>query len=103
MITFSLFHFRIRMNALFVATALSLLAVGYCGNHTVTEEAWFDVEVKDLDGPGEDFRGRFVIALFGEAAPMTTLNFASITKGNKKGKVGISLYQLLPFYSSIVI
>ena len=23
------------------------------GKYTVTEEAWFDVEVKDLDGPGQ--------------------------------------------------
>ena len=23
------------------------------GKYTVTEEAWFEVEVKDLDGPGQ--------------------------------------------------
>ena len=57
------------------------------GNFTVTDEAWFDVEVKDMDGPGEDYRGRFVIALFGETAPMTVMNFVAITRGYKRGKV----------------
>ena len=73
------------MAALFYATLLTVLAMGYCGQFTVTEEVWFDVEVKDLDGPGEDYKGRFVVAVFGEAAPMTTLNFVSIAKGYKKG------------------
>ena len=71
---------------LFVAAALSFVALAQCGNHTVTDEAWFEVEVKDLDGPGEHYKGRFTIALFGEAAPMTVLNFASIARGYKKGK-----------------
>ena len=70
---------------LFLAVAaLSALSLVHCGNLTVTEEAWFDVEIKDLDGPGEDYRGRFTIALFGDAAPMTTLNFASIARGYKR-------------------
>lgn len=77
------------MAVLFVMTALSLLATGYCGNFTVTEEAWFEVEVKDLDGPGEDYRGRFTIALFGETAPMTVMNFAAITKGYKRGNTNL--------------
>ena len=64
-----------------IAAVFTLFSVVYCGKYTVTEEAWFDVEVKDLEGPGADFRGRFVVALFGETAPMTTMNFASITKG----------------------
>ena len=34
----------------------------------------------------QDYTGRFTIALFGEAAPMTAMNFASITKGYKKGR-----------------
>ena len=72
---------------LFVATTLALVTLAQCGNYTVTQEAWFDVEVQDMDGPGQDYRGRFVIALFGETAPMTSMNFASITKGYKKGKV----------------
>ena len=69
-----------------LATILSaLFALGYCGNHTVTEEVWFEVEIKDMDGPGQDYTGRFTIALFGESAPMTVLNFASIAKGFKAG------------------
>jgi len=71
---------------LFVATLLAVLAVGLCEKYTVTEEAWFEVQVKDMDGPGQDYRGRFTIALFGDTAPMTVLNFASITKGYKRGK-----------------
>ena len=71
---------------LFIASLLALLAIGYCDKYTVTEEAWFEVEVKDLDGPGQDYKGRFTVALFGDTAPMTVLNFASIAKGYKKGK-----------------
>jgi len=69
----------------FVVAAFSVLSVANCGNFTVTDEAWFDVEVKNLDGPGEDYRGRFTIALFGEVAPMTVMNFAAITRGYKRG------------------
>jgi len=76
-----------RMMPLFITTLLALFGLGLCGNLTVTEEAWFDVEVKDLDGPGEDFRGRFVIALFGDSCPMTAMNFAAIAKGFKRGRV----------------
>ena len=71
---------------LFVASLLALLAIGYCDKYTVTEEAWFEVEVKDMDGPGQDYRGRFTIALFGDTAPMTVLNFASIAKGYNRGR-----------------
>jgi len=78
------------MAALFVLSILSVLSLGYCGNYTVTEEAWFDIEVRDLDGPGEDYRGRFVVALFGESCPMTTMNFAAIAKGFKRGRSSLS-------------
>jgi len=89
---------------LFVASVfVALMAVGYCdeGKYTVTEEAWFEVEVKDMDGPGQDYRGRFTIALFGESAPMTTLNFASIAKGYKKGEnkleyKGSNIHRIVP-------
>ena len=56
-------------------------------NHTVTEEAWFDVEIKDYLGPGQPWKGRFEIALFGDSAPMTVMNFINIVKGYKRGKV----------------
>ena len=71
---------------LFALSCLALVAVGYSdeeNKYMVTEEAWFEVKVEDMDGPGNDFTGRFTLALFGEAAPMTVLNFASITKGYK--------------------
>jgi len=74
------------MAALFLAAMFTMFAAGYCGNFTITDEVWFDVEVKDFDGPGEDYRGRFVIGLFGETAPMTTMNFAAIARGYKRGK-----------------
>jgi hypothetical protein len=63
----------------------------YCGNYTVTDEAWFEIEVKNMDGPGIDYRGRFTVALFGETAPVTVLNFKSIAKGYKKGRVSCEL------------
>jgi cyclophilin family peptidyl-prolyl cis-trans isomerase len=67
----------------------SLLLVLPCvlaGEYTVTQEAWFEVEVADIDGPGTSYSGRFVIALFGETAPMTVLNFASIAQGYQRGE-----------------
>ena len=75
---------------LFIASLLAVLAIGYCDKYTVTEEAWFEVEVKDLDGEGQDYRGRFTIALFGDTAPMTVLNFASIAKGYKRGNTTLA-------------
>jgi len=53
--------------------------------YTVTQEVYFDVEVKDFDGEkaaeGQDYSGRFVVGVFGDIVPMTTLNFVSIAKG----------------------
>ncbi|XP_074652871.1 uncharacterized protein LOC141907193 [Tubulanus polymorphus] len=70
-----------------LAVFFALLAVAYCrkSNYTVTDEAWFDIEIKDMDGPGEDFRGRFEIALFGLVAPVSVFNFKSIAAGYKHG------------------
>lgn len=64
---------------------LLLLPCAMAGEFTVTEEAWFEVEVADIDGPGTSYSGRFVIALFGETVPMTVLNFASIARGYQRG------------------
>ncbi|KAL5008559.1 hypothetical protein ScPMuIL_014140 [Solemya velum] len=72
------------MATLFVAVVVSVFALGYCANHTVTEEVWLDIEIKDYDGPGDDYRGRLVIALFGDTCPMTTMNFAAIAKGFRR-------------------
>jgi len=71
---------------LLLTATMLILASGHlvaAGNFTVTHEAWLEVEVRDMDGPGEDFRGRFTIALFGDTVPMTTLNFASLITGHK--------------------
>lgn len=68
-------------------------AVNAHKNFTVTEEAWFDVEIKDYDGIGEDYRGRFVVAMFGDKCPMTTMNFQSLAKGYKRGSVSLYSYQ----------
>jgi peptidyl-prolyl cis-trans isomerase B (cyclophilin B) len=53
------------------------------GNFTVTHEAWVEFEVRGMDGPGEDFRGKVHFALFGETCPMTVLNFVSLVNGYK--------------------
>ncbi|CAH1797589.1 unnamed protein product [Owenia fusiformis] len=89
------------MATMYVATLLSLVGLAYCGKYTVTEEAYFDVEVQDMDGPGEDYNGRFVVALFGDTAPMTTLNFKSIVEGYKRGKEtlwykGTNIHRIVP-------
>lgn len=64
---------------------LLLLPCVFAGEYTVTDEAWFEVEVQDIDGPGTSYSGRFVIALFGETVPMTVLNFVSIARGYQRG------------------
>ena len=56
-------------------------------SYVVTDEAWFEVEIRDLEGPGMHYRGRFEVGLFGEIVPMTTMNFVGICKGYKSGKV----------------
>lgn len=69
-----------------LAVGVSMFAVGSCGNYTVTDEAWFEVEIKDFEGAGMHYRGRFTIALFGEVAPMTVMNFRAIAQGYQRGK-----------------
>ena len=73
------------MKLLSVCIFAAALACVFGNKYTVTEEAWFEVKVEDMDGPGQDFQGRFTIALFGDTAPMTVLNFVSITKGWSRG------------------
>ena len=50
------------------------------------DEVWFDVEIKNFEGAGQHYNGRFVIGVMGETAPMTALNFVSLARGHKKGK-----------------
>merc|ERR1712142_1179430 len=54
-----------------------------CGKYTVTEEVYLDFKVKNYDG--EKYSGRVVVALFGQTAPITCLNFAKLAQGYKKG------------------
>ncbi|XP_033749575.1 peptidyl-prolyl cis-trans isomerase-like [Pecten maximus] len=53
--------------------------------NVVTEEVFFDVQVGD-DNDDDGFRGQFVVALFGDIAPMTVMNFQSIAKGYTRKK-----------------
>jgi len=71
---------------LILGCLLAGFALVQAGKYSVTEEVYFDVKVEDIDGPGEDYKGRFVIAVFGDVAPMTTLNFVSLAKGYQRGK-----------------
>merc|ERR1712008_229882 len=80
---------------LFVAFA-TFVASTYAGNFTVTDECWFDIESTDYDGPGEHYNGRFVIGVMGETAPMTALNFVSLTRGHKQGKNTLSQKATVP-------
>jgi len=78
---------------LLLVAALTLMgSYAEAGNHTVTDEVWFDIEAKDVDGPGPKHIGRIVIGVFGETAPMTALNFVKLAQGFEKsqgkGKLG---------------
>jgi len=68
----------------FIALCLAALVQG--DTYTVTDHVWFEVHVADIDGQGNEYTGRFTIALFGETAPMTVMNFVSLARGYKKGK-----------------
>lgn len=91
------------MAALFlIISQLVLLAAVNAGKYTVTDEVWFEVEVKDLDGPGQDYRGRFTVAVFGETAPMTTMNFVALARGyTSNSKTGVSTRLLKLFHNLI--
>ncbi|XP_033750424.1 peptidyl-prolyl cis-trans isomerase-like [Pecten maximus] len=65
--------------------------------HVVTEEVWFEVLIEDYED-GENFIGRFVVGLFGEVAPMTSLNFLSIAKKAKTPNRKTLHYQNTPIH-----
>ncbi|ELU04597.1 hypothetical protein CAPTEDRAFT_47195, partial [Capitella teleta] len=50
----------------------------------VTEEVWFEIET--VQNTGETLKGRFTVALFGEIAPLTVMNFVAITKGYRSNE-----------------
>ena len=74
------------MSVLVVVAVLAHLGLSMAGMYTVTDEAWFEVSVTEKTGDGSKklFTGRFTVALFGEAAPMTVMNFLAITRGYKR-------------------
>ena len=83
-----LYYVVVMIGVCVAVTLCSLLAVTQAGLYTVTDEVWFDVEVKDTPDGRAAYKGRFTVALFGETAPMTVMNFVAITKGyQRKGEV----------------
>lgn len=72
------------MALLFVSAILAVFASAHCINYTVTDEVWFEVTIKSHGAPGEDYIGRFEVAVFGEIVPLTAMNFVSIARGYKK-------------------
>lgn len=82
--------------AVFTVTAMA-------GIRTVTDEAWFEVEIKDYEGVGKNYKGRFTVALFGEVAPLTVLNFVSLVRGYRRPKAefpGSGIYETLSYKNS---
>lgn len=73
--------FTVLSSLMFLVNSVALVT---CGTYTVTDEAWFEVTVKDHQNPENDYQGRFTVALFGETAPMTVMNFVALVKGYKK-------------------
>lgn len=69
---------------LVAAFVLPSSAVDSALQYTVTDEAWFEVEVRNLKGPGQSYTGRFTVALFGDIAPMTVMNFVALVRGYKR-------------------
>jgi peptidyl-prolyl isomerase H (cyclophilin H) len=69
-------------------------------NETVTAEAVVEFVVKNYDANG-DYHGKIRVALFGEAVPMTVLNFFSICNGVKRPSgelkyAGTSCHRMIP-------
>jgi len=60
----------------------SLVTLGSCDkNFTVTAEVTLELEVKNYNGQGDDITGKVTIGLFGDTAPITTLNFKTLCQG----------------------
>ncbi|XP_048255740.1 peptidyl-prolyl cis-trans isomerase-like [Haliotis rufescens] len=83
---------------LFVAVVVTIFALSQAARHkvgrlkgvrpkevVVTEHVYFDMVIHNNEGT-EQLEGRFVVAVFGELAPMTVLNFVSLAKGYRRGK-----------------
>jgi len=84
------------MIPILVAVLACSVSLSDAGNFTVTDEAWFNVVIVNGNGPGKNFTGQFTIALFGETAPMTVMNFVAITRGYERpNMVGLAVSCLL--------
>lgn len=73
-----------------ILSLYTLVSLAYAvKEYTVTEEVYFDVEIKKYE-EGEDYHGRFVVGVFGDICPVTAMNFVSLARGYKRaGKVFI--------------
>ncbi|XP_059160121.1 uncharacterized protein LOC131943852 isoform X2 [Physella acuta] len=79
------------MYLLLASTLATLVAFSSANkNFTVTSEVVFDLEVKNYNGNGDDINGKLVIGLFGETAPVASLNFKTLCEGYKRPKAKIS-------------
>ncbi|XP_059160120.1 uncharacterized protein LOC131943852 isoform X1 [Physella acuta] len=75
------------MYLLLASTLATLVAFSSANkNFTVTSEVVFDLEVKNYNGNGDDINGKLVIGLFGETAPVASLNFKTLCEGYKRPK-----------------
>ena len=58
-------------------------------NFTVTTEATLEFEVKNYNSQGDDVSHKVVIGLFGDTAPITSLNFKTLCNGWTRNDVSI--------------
>ena len=56
----------------------------------VTEWVYLDIKIDDYYEDKTPYEGRLIIGVFGEIAPMTVLNFITLAKGYKKGRVRVT-------------
>lgn len=68
-----------------ILSLFTLFSLAYSAKdeYAVTEEVYFDVEIKNYE-KNEDYRGRFVVGVFGDICPVTALNFISLAEGFKR-------------------
>ena len=53
----------------------------------MTDEVWFKLAIADFHDKNKPYVGKVTIGCFGELTPVTCLNFVSLTKGYRKGRV----------------
>lgn len=65
--------------------------------YTITNEVFFDIEIRSSKTSEAIKSGRVVIGVFGDICPMTATNFVQLAKGFKRDNVRY-LYTLNLFY-----